>query len=73
MIGHLAVGVAAPVEALADRSQHRQPVEPVFIVPEDFLPAVATGGYVVEPARELDAEWSRHALKRRRKMLDYKT
>ena len=41
MIGHLAIGVAAPVETAADRAQHDEPFQAVLSVAIDRLAPIA--------------------------------
>jgi hypothetical protein len=73
MVGHLAVGVAAPVESAADLAQHHKPIRPVLIVAIDRLAPITARGHMIEPASELDTQRSRHTAERSSEMPDCKT
>ena len=73
VVGHLAIGVAAPVEAGADLPERREPIDPVLVIAADRLPGIAARRDVIKPAGEFDAQGSGHRSKHRFPMLDYKT
>jgi hypothetical protein len=73
MVGHLAPGVAAPVETAAHLAQHVEPIRAVLIVAIDRLAPITARGHMVQPASELDAEGSRHNAQSSSEMLDCKT
>ena len=70
---HCAIEIHLADPLSADGSRRRQPDALVIFVTIIVLPAVSTRGYVVACVAELDAEWSGHGLKCRRKMSQYKT
>jgi hypothetical protein len=73
VVGHLAPGVAAPVETAAHLAQHDEPVRAVLIVAIDRLAPITARGHMVQPASELDAEGSGHDAQSSSEMLDCKT
>jgi hypothetical protein len=73
MIGHLAIGVAAPVEAAAHLAQRCEPSRAVLKVAIDRLAPITVRGDVIPPAGKLDAEGFGHGAEHSSKMLDYKT
>ena len=73
MVGHLAIGVAEPVETAAHLAQGGEPIGAVLVVAIDRLAPIAARRYVIEAAGELDAEGSGYIPKYSSKMLDYKT
>jgi hypothetical protein len=60
VIGHLAPGVAVPIESLANGAQDGEPLESVGIVEEDVLTPVTSRGDVVETAGKFDAQGAGH-------------
>jgi hypothetical protein len=50
VVGHLAVGMAAPIEPAADLPEELQPSAAVIVVEIDVLPSVAPRGDMIEPA-----------------------
>ena len=60
VVGHLAVGMAAPVEPLANLLEQRLPVLAVAVVVEDILTAIASRCHVVEGTGEIDAKRPGH-------------
>jgi len=63
MVGHLAVGVTTPVEALANLLKQDKSGLAVLIVPVNSLAAISPRSNVIEAAGKLKAKWSGHALK----------
>ena len=60
MVGHLTPGMALPVEALANLTQHHQPCVLVYIGSVDALSTVATRGDVVETTGQFNSERACH-------------
>ena len=73
VVSHLAIGMAAPIELLADILEYREPLRPVVFVKVDVLTTIATRGHMVEAASKFDTERSGHAIKSRTEMRDCKT
>lgn len=73
MIGHLAIGVTAPVETAAHRAEHGEPIRAVLSVAKDRFTPIAARGHVIQPAGEFDAKRSGHGPQHNSKMLDCKT
>lgn len=73
MVGHFAIGVAAPVETAAYLAQHPEPIRAVLIVAIDTLAPITARGDVIEPTGEFDAERSGHDAEHSSGMLDCET
>ncbi|MDO9400190.1 MAG: hypothetical protein Q7T46_01805 [Polaromonas sp.] len=73
VVVHEAVGVAYPIEALADLAEEGEPLLAVSIVQIDRLSPVATRGNVVQSAGEFNAQGAGHGLMLQRLMLQCKT
>ena len=55
VVGHLAIGMAHPVEAFADFGESFKPGHTIFIRKENVLAPVSTRGNVIERAREFES------------------
>jgi hypothetical protein len=72
-IGHLAPGVAGPVEAFAHGTPDVEPGNAILVVQIDALEAIAPQGDVVEAAGEFEAQQTGHGAERTSEMLECKT
>ena len=54
MMGHLAIGVAHPVEALADLGKRFEPGEAIVVGQKNVLAPIAARGDVIKRAREFE-------------------
>ena len=62
MVGHQAIRMTAPVEALNHFAQHVDEGRSVGVVFHDRLAPIAAGGDVIEGVGEFDAQRSRHGV-----------
>ena len=61
VIVHQAPGMAEPAEPLDRRTERIDEDLPIGVVADDLCALVAAAGHMIERARKLDAERSRHA------------
>ena len=61
VVGHQAIGMAGPVEALADGTEDTEPRNAIVIASKDVLAPVTTRRDVVQAPRKLDAQRTSHA------------
>jgi hypothetical protein len=62
VVGHQAVAVTYPVEALYYISHPLQKRAPIVVIDIDILSSIAARGYVIDCAFVFDSQWSCHGL-----------